>query len=412
MSPYFIFEKLGISLLLGLLVGLQREKAQSSLGGFRTFPLATIFGTLCGLIAQTYGGNFLAAALIGLIVLILMGNLSLLRSEERSGGITTEISLLIMFAVGVYLVAGSKLVAVVIGGGVAVLLQYKPELHGFASRLGDADLKAIMRFVLLSFIILPILPNEAFGPFEVLNPHEIWLMVVFIVGLNLIGYIVSKFVGPSAGTFTSGILGGLISSTATTLSFTQSARRGETSLSRATTVILIASTFVYLRVLLETAAVSNTLFNALLAPLSAWFAFSLLLALGSHFLSKEKQTSSNEPQKPGGVRSALIFGVTYVAVVVVTAAAKKYLGPGSLYWVAAISGVTDVDAITLSTARLVTLHQLAPEQGREMILLGTLTNLAFKTGIVAFSGNAKLALKVGGLLSLCIAFGVLLFWLF
>ncbi len=411
MSEYFIFEKLGIALLLGFLVGLQREKSQSAIAGFRTFPLITILGSLCGLLAQTYGTGILVGGIFSLIALIVVGNFAALRHGNDRTGITTEVAMLMMFAVGAYLIVGPALVCIALGGGVAVLLQFKPELHGFASRLGDTDIKAIMRFVLLSFIILPILPNDTYGPFEVLNPHEIWLMVVFIVGMNLSGYIVSKFVGNSTGTLTSGILGGLISSTATTVSSTQNSSLDTRMIPRASTVILIASTFAYIRVAIEIAGVSNTLFQITVIPIGILFVASLILSALSYFSTPSTHQHAAESKRPSEVRTALLFGITYAAVVFCTAAAKKYLGPNSLYWVAGISGLTDVDAITLSTSRLVAGGKLEPLQAKQMILIAVLSNLLFKLGIVAALGDRRLLARLSFCFGLLIGVGCLLLFL-
>lgn len=408
MSAPFIFERLGIALLLGFLVGLQREKSQSVIAGFRTFPLITILGALCGILANHLGVAPFIGGILGLISLIVVGNIAALRAGKDRTGITTEVAMLVMFLVGVYLIVGHPLVAVAIGGGVAALLQFKPQLHGFAARLGESDLNAIMRFVLIAFIVLPILPNETFGPFEVLNPHEIWLMVVFIVGMNLAGYIVSKFVTPKTGILTSGILGGLISSTATTVSYSRSSRENPRNVPQAATILLIASTFAYARVLGETAAVSSELFHSAFTPLAVLFGVSSVFCAILYFSSDSSHSEVSETKFKGEVRSALLFGFTYAAVVFGAAIAKKYFGPSSLYWVAGISGWTDVDAIALSSARMVSAGKLEAAQGADMIVMALLSNLLFKIGIVAFLGDRKLLIRLGGFLGLSIAIGVAL----
>ena len=140
---------------------------------------------------------------------------------------TTEVAILVMYVVGAYLVVGERMVAVAVGATVAVLLQFKPELHGIAARLGDQDLRAIMTFALITCIILPVLPNttyEVVSPLDVLNPFEIWMMVVLMVGISLTGYLVYKFFGRNAGILLGGVLGGAVSSTATTLSYAKRTR--------------------------------------------------------------------------------------------------------------------------------------------------------------------------------------------
>jgi uncharacterized membrane protein (DUF4010 family) len=206
-EPSNLFYALGLSLLLGLLVGLQRETADSDFAGLRSFALTALFGTTCGLLAQEFGGWIVVAGLLGVATLLLIGNLAKLRkpAAEIDFGVTTEVALLLMFAVGAYLSFGDWVVAVVIGGALAVLLQFKPELHRVTKRLGEEDLKAIMQFVLITFIILPVLPNRTYGPLNVFNPFAVWLMVTLIVGISLLGYLAYKFLGSGAGLLLGGI---------------------------------------------------------------------------------------------------------------------------------------------------------------------------------------------------------------
>jgi len=217
--------QLAIALGLGLLVGLQREHVTKRLGGVRTFPLVTMLGAISGLLAQSFGGWMVAAGLLALTGIIVIGDLAELREDKLDPGVTTEVAMLLMFVIGAYLVVGRREVAIALGGAVAVLLQFKGELHGIARKLGEDDLRAIMQFVLISCIILPVLPDKTYGPYAVINPRNIWLMIVLIVGLSLSGYIAYKFFGSKVGVVLSGILGGLISSTATTVSSTSMAWR-------------------------------------------------------------------------------------------------------------------------------------------------------------------------------------------
>jgi hypothetical protein len=142
------------------LVGLQRESAASPLAGVRTFPLVTVLGTVCGLLAHAFGGWILAAGIIALVVIIYVEKIIEMSKGHPDQGITTEVALLLMFAVGAYLVVGDRAAAIAIGGGAAVLLHFKGELHGIVAKLGANDLKAIMQFALISLVILPVLPNR------------------------------------------------------------------------------------------------------------------------------------------------------------------------------------------------------------------------------------------------------------
>jgi len=192
---FHTFSKLGVALGLGLLVGLQREHVAARLAGLRTFPLVTIFGFVSALLAIQFRGVVIAGSLIVLCILIAAGNYLAAHTDSIDSGITTEVALVLMFAVGALLAGGQQDLGIVIGAGVAVLLQFKGELRGLVARLGGNDLKAIMQFVLVVLVILPTLPNQNYGPYQVLNPRQIWWMVVLVVGIDLAGYMAGKFVG-------------------------------------------------------------------------------------------------------------------------------------------------------------------------------------------------------------------------
>lgn len=261
------FSSLGISLGLGLLVGLQREQVATQLAGLRTFALITVLGTISGLLATSFGGWVIASGFLALTGVLLTGHVAELRGEKPESGVTTEVAALAMFGLGAYIVVGYREVAISIGGGIAVLLHFKGQLHGIAARLGD-DSKSIMQFVLISMVILPILPNRSYGPYDVLNPRQIWLMVVLVVGIGLGGYILYKFFGPKAGLFLAGILGGIISSTVTTVNYSKRVAKQELADISAAVVILIASTVSCTLVLVEISVVAPGFLRTAIAPLS------------------------------------------------------------------------------------------------------------------------------------------------
>ena len=406
------FQQLGIALGLGLLVGLQRERAASRLAGMRTFPLVTVLGTLCSMLSQAFGGWILAAGLVALAAFAILGNLVELREGTADPGLTTEVALLLMFAVGAYLVVGVKEVAIAMGGGVAVLLQFKGSLHGVARKLGDADLRAIMRFALLSLVILPALPNRAYGPYAVLNPREIWLMVVLIVGISLAGYIVYRFFGEQAGIVTGGILGGLISSTATTVSYARRTSTSPASNRAAAVVIIVASTIVFGRILLEIGLVAPSFLPAAFPPIALLMFLQASLACGMWFWSRNEPTEMPVQENPSELKSALGFAALYAIVVLAVAAAKQHFGEQGLYVVAGLSGLTDMDAITLSTAQLVNSARLEPDRAWRVILLASLANLVFKSVIVTTLGKRELTARIVPLFGVVLLAGaaILLLW--
>jgi uncharacterized membrane protein (DUF4010 family) len=408
MELSILFKQLAIALGLGLLVGLQREHADSRLAGIRTFPLVTILGVLCAMLAQSFGGWVIAAGLIALAGVIVVGNISKFRAGPADPGLTTEIAMLLMYAVGAHVVVGPEAIAIAIGAGTAVLLQYKGELHGMARRLGDEDLRAIMQFVLISLVILPVLPNRTYGPYAVLNPREIWLMVVLIVGLSLAGYIAYKFFGERAGLLLGGILGGIISSTATTVSYARrSARDPETS-PLASSVIMIASTVVFARVMLEIAVVQLSFLWLAWPPLAVLLLLFIAMSGILWLKGRDAQSSMPVQENPSELKAALVFGLFYAIVLLAVAAAKAHFGDSGLYVVAAFSGLTDVDAITLSTAQLVGAGRLDPEQGWRIIVIALMSNVFFKGVTIAAIGHKKLLARIIWFYGIGLVSGILL----
>ena len=407
-----VFGDLAIALGLGLIVGLQRESADSKLAGLRTFPLVALLGAVCALLAGSAGGWIVGAGLLGVAAATAMGNAALLGRPEADPGITTEVALLLMYGVGACTVLGDRAVAVVLGGTIAVLLHFKAELHGLVARLGDRDLRAIMQFVLLALVVLPVLPDDTYGPYAVFNPREMWLMAVLIVGLSLGGYIALKFIGENAGIVAGGLLGGLISSTATTVSWSRRTRDNPETSRAAALVILIASTVVYGRVLLEVGAVAPP-FLAVAAPPILTLSAVMAAAVGVLWLrTRGGGPSRSEGHHPADLKTAFTFAALYLVVLLAVAYAKDRTGTRGLYVIGAVSGLTDVDAITLSVARLTGSGQIDSAQGWRLIVVAVLSNLAFKGVMAALLGDGRLRRWIALLFGLQVLAGaaVLALW--
>ena len=289
-----IIGTLGISLGLGLLVGLQREHAGARFAGIRTFPIITLLGTLLGLLVPYTSSWVLAAGLTGIALLAAASTLNP-GPNNPDYGRTTEITALLMFALGAYLVLGERMVAVVLGGAVVVLLHLKTYLHSLVDRFGERDLKALMPFAVISLVILPVLPDRNYGPYGAWNPREIWLMVVLIVGLSIAGYCGYKFLGHKRGTLLGGILGGFISSTATTVTYARKTKSAPALNRLAALIILIASAIAFLRVMLEVAVVAPNHLAQVAPPLAAMFVLLGLLSAGMYFFTQKKEEPMPEP---------------------------------------------------------------------------------------------------------------------
>lgn len=414
-----LFQPLGLALLLGLLVGLQREHAASGMAGMRTFPLITVLGAVSAVLAKDFGGWILAAGLLGISILIVTHSPRVQRTDA-SHGTTTDVTMLLMFGVGALLVIGPVAVAVAIGGAVAVLLQFKPELHGFARRLGDQDLRAIMQFVLITCIILPVLPQKVlpifpdppYGSLNVLNPFEIWLMVVLIVGLSLGGYILYKFLGQDAGILFGGILGGAISSTAITVSTSRQVRGDPLAARTAAIVIMIASTVSCLRVLIAVAIVSPAFLATVAPAVLVLMGLTLAPSVALWFRHRHQPGQMPVQENPTELKSAIVFGVMYAVVLFALAAAKFHFDSGGLYVVAGLSGLTEMDAITLSTARLSLTDPMVAGDGWRMIVLAIMANMFSKACLAGILGGRRLLIRMCVLFLIPLTGGVILLMTF
>jgi uncharacterized membrane protein (DUF4010 family) len=408
-----IFIQLGIALALGLLVGLQRTWSDHQEAGIRTFPLITTLGFVAGLIADSFGGWVVAAGLLAVTVLLLTSNMALLRKAEAPDiGVTTEAAALVMYGVGTLLALGYMAPGMVIGGVVAVLLHSKEPLHDLTDRIGEADIEALIRLTIIALVILPVLPDRDFGPFEVLNAFEIWLMVVLIVGISLAGYVAFKLFGSRAGSVAAGILGGLISSTATSVSYARRTVTDPTKSSGAALVIILASTVVFGRVLVELAVVAPELFPTVAPPIVAMMMVMVLISGAFLIRAKDgEQHEMEEQEPPSDIRAAIGFGALYAAVLLAVAFAREFLGPSGLYVVAGISGLTDIDAITLSTAQLMKSGGLDPSTGWRVVQVGALANLIFKGGVVAALGHPRLRTRIATGFGVAVVGGAAILWL-
>lgn len=405
------FIAIGMSLGLGLLVGMQREHAASQVAGIRTFALVTLLGTIMALVGDVFGGWLVAAGALGITALLYIANQAKLQSCVAEPGITTEVAALLMYGIGAYLVHGDRAVAVLLGGSVAVVLQFKQSMHSFVDRMGADDIRVIMQFVLLALVILPVLPNDNYGPLAALNPHEIWFMVVLIVGISVAGYIVYKFFGQRAGTLLSGVLGGLVSSTATTVTYARRASHEPAAVWPAVVVIVIASTVTFVRILLEVAVAAPPTIRYVVPPLTIMLLWMLTLSLAVFRFSSGQETEVPPPANPAELRVAFMFGALYAVIKLAVAATHHYFGQSALYAVAGVSGLTDMDAITLSTAKLVQQQQLSSNLGWQLILTAAIANLAFKAVIAVVLGGSQFGLRSLLIFALAIVGGLLILWL-
>lgn len=391
-----LFLRFGVALLIGLLVGLQREYAHDvddgspgkSFAGVRTFALLGLLGCGAAFLGELSSLNWIFATVFsGVVVLVAVAYYISASAGQR--GMTTEVAALMTVLVGALCYWDELALAVAIAVIMAVLLSFKLELHGFAERLTREDIVAALKFALITAIVLPILPNESFWdpPFDVLNPYRIWLMVVFISGISFLGYVLFKLVGTRRGTTLTGLLGGLVSSTATTLSFAERSRKNVNLAKPFAMAIVIAWTVMFARVLVEVWVVNRQLLEALWLPVTlagiAGLAFAAYLYLAPHESDEDDVQITN----PFELRPAITFGLLYGLILLIARAAEMYLGDTGVLLSAFVSGLADVDAITLSMAELSGNGEIELQTAATAIVIAIISNTLVKGGIVMTSGS-------------------------
>lgn len=385
------------SLGIGLLMGLQRERTPSAKAGLRTFALVAVFGTMAGLVADAASGAWVVPAGLALVgLMIIAAYRTGEEGPEADSGTTTVIAVLLCYGLGAMVWYGHSQLAAAIGIVATALLQFKAELHGFSARLSKQDVSSVLQFGVLSFIILPLLPNEGYGPHGALNPYHIWMMVVLVSGISLAGYLALRLVGARQSLLLVGISGGLVSSTATTVVYARQARIEPALADVAGAIVSIAGLMVVVRLMVIGALVAPAALSDLLPVFGAALLLGLApLAWRLRPMVTRPEFTMPDLSNPTQLRVALGFGALYAAVLGVAAWLSERVGSEGLYALALASGLVDMDAITLSSFGLFTGGRIAARVAVTAIGLAYLASVAFKLGIVAFAGDPAVLKRWG-----------------
>jgi uncharacterized membrane protein (DUF4010 family) len=391
-----LFVRFGVAIAIGFLIGLQREYAyggpdQMIIAGERTFALFSLAGALAAMAADELNS---ALAFFGIILVLGLFSAVAYFIDSRSGkvGLTTEVAIIVAIAIGALCYWGYLTLAIALGIATTVLLSIKWETDQFARALTREDVLAALQLAVISAIILPILPNENFlpPPFDVLNPFKIWLMVVFISGISFLGYVAIKIIGPEQGIGITGLLGGMVSSTAVTLSFSERSNR-EPDLSKPFVLaITVAWTVMFARVLIEVGVVHPALLSYVWLPIALAGLVGLLYCAYLFFAQRTAEKGDVKFSNPFDLMTAIKFGLLYALVLLVSRAAQMYLGDTGLYLSSIISGLADVDAITLSMSELSRTGVLGMDQAALAIVLATMSNTLVKGSIALIAGSVML----------------------
>lgn len=418
MDDLEIFRRLGLALAIGLLFGLERgwhgrEKSEGSrTAGIRTFALTGLLGGICGWLVTFTAPVVLAVALLALSALLAV-SYWVRMAAEGDLGLTTEVALLLAFALGAVSVLGEMAPAAAAAVVAALLLSMKGRLHGLIERIERLELEALLKLALISVVILPLLPDQGYGPGQTLNPYDLWRAVVIVAGLSFCGYVAIRLAGANIGILMTGLFGGLASSTSTTLVLSRLVRSQGALVSTAAAGIIVAGAVAFLRILVLVAIFQPQLIAPLALPMGVMAATGLVGAALIRGLSDSAQDAPDAIEgfsNPLALKTALSFGVLLAIVLVGVHYLETWLGTGGVYVAAALSGLTDVDALTISVARLVN-GDLAAAQGTIAIFIAASVNTAVKAGISFGVGGPGLGLRVIACNAAIIAAGGASLWL-
>ncbi len=405
---FILFQRFGIALGLGLLIGIEREKEKSqAFAGIRTFPLISLMGCTAALIHDLYAPWAFAVAFLTLGAIVLIAHIY---TPSVRRGITTEIASFLCFLFGGLVWWEMTALAAALSVVTVLLLASKEPLEGLSRKIGQSDIVAALQFGVITLIVLPILPNQTYGPLDVINPYTIWLMVVLIAGINFIGYVLIKVLGARHGIGLTGVLGGIGSSTAVTLGFTRRSKNEPGLAPEFALGIVLACAIMFIRVLIEAFTVNPAVGRILLIPISCAGIVGLICCAvvwfyraknGDGKAQKEDLKASN----PFELWPAILFGLLFGLVLLVAKAAQVFFGTSGIYLSSIITGLSDVDPITLSLSNLAG-DTISPEIAAKGITLAALSNTFVKM-LITFTGAPQLIRYTLPIFCIMIATGLL-----
>lgn len=385
--------RLGASLAIGLLIGLERERNPAAKAGVRTFALLALFGTLATMLAEWSENAWTVPVGLAAVAAMLIAAYAR-EAQQEDPGTTTVAAACVCYLLGALAGIGETAIAGALGIGVTALLYFKPEIEGVSTALERHEQVSILQFLVASFIILPLLPDRGFGPYQVLNPRNVWLMVVLISGIGLASYVALRVAGERHGILLTGILGGLVSSTATTVLYAR--RSGESDAMRppASVVVPLANLVPLARIALVAAVVAPSILARLAPVLGAALAAGLAVTAISIRRTKRGETAPvPESRNPAELGVALRFAALYAVVLLASAWLSDVAGSHGLYAAAVASGLADVDPIVLSALNLFSDARLPVHHAVAAIALAYAANVAFKLAVVLWY-DRRLALRV------------------
>jgi len=395
------------ALALGALIGLERELVSqdrkekklpiSEFGGVRTFMLISLFGALATYLSQQINSPLLLISSGVVVLLLFIAHYTYTLFKLGESGATTEIVAFLTFFIGVLTALGNASLAVILAIIVTTIMLSKHYVRQLLKKFSRTELTNTIRFAVLLFVILPILPNTPIDPYGVFNPQEVWYVVVLISGISYVGYIASKLIGTKKGIILSGMFGGLASSTAVTSAMSERSKKVSKILHPFVIATVVASAMMFVRVLFWVYSFNSSLLMPLIIPIVAMTASSLLVIGVSYGFMKRTSEQAKEKDKevplesPFEIVPALKFALFFLVVAASAEVAVRYLGPEGTYAVSLLSGLADVDAITVSLANQAEAGAITETVATRGIIIATMTNTAVKVFIARFFGGRRFA---------------------
>lgn len=381
------------SIGIGFLVGLERERHEIKIAGVRTFTLIALAGALGGYISTLANLAYVPwVMLLFIAVSLLIAQYKSLAPEPDT---TSVLAALITFLLG-YILWLDSLLPAALAIAMTAVLYFREELRALPRRLSRQDIISFFQFTAIAFILLPILPNETYGPYEVFNPYQVGWLVMLISGISLLGYLALRMLRGKPGLIVVGLLGGLISTTATTLVYARYSKNNSHFSNSAATIILLSHLMLFIRVGIVVAVVEITMLRTMLP----WILGGLLagvICLVLLLRSSEAETQSLpelEVSNPTELKTALGFALGFSVVLLLSAWMNDLFQSTGGYIVAFVSGLTDVDAITIANLKLFALGSIAEQVAVNAVVIAFIANLIFKLGIVFTLGDRHLRLPV------------------
>lgn len=399
-----------IALLLGAIVGTQRGWVMrnsvegSRVAGIRTFSLVGLLGGLVGILANIYTPLLIGFALIALVILTCI---AFVIQQKKSGdvSITGVVSIMVVFVLGNLAVSGEAVLAAAAAVITAVVLDNKRELHQALQKLQEYELDAALRLLLISIVMLPLLPNQSYGPWNALNPYEIWWMVVLIASISFVGYFAIKIGGAKRGILFTSVFAGLSSSTALTLQFSHLSREQANISPLLASGILLSCGTMFPRLLIVLSVINPQLVKLLWPIVMAMMVALYIPAWWIWRRSEVEQIEqSNKQTNPLALQSALFFGLVLAVIMLLAHALSDWFGNAGVLILSALSGITDVDAISLTLGRQST-QTLSVTTAALGILIAASVNTIVKMGMVIAIGDKKLWRRIAPVMTGCVVVG-------